>query len=93
MSSRVVSEDFIKQLQGYALTTAEIVYRLPDHKSLLQTYIWQDYDQAPRFPALHSVLEFWRKKLDGPLHSVRIAHIGLIKPAEIRNVRVLGRLH
>jgi uncharacterized protein Usg len=93
MSSRVVSEDFIKQLQGYALTTAEIVYRLPDHKSLLQTYIWQDYDQAPRFPALHSFLEFWRKKLDGPLHSVRIAHISLIKPAEIRNVRVMARLH
>ena len=93
MSSRVVSEDFIKQLQGYALTTAEIVYRLPDHKSLLQTYIWQDYDQAPRFPALHSFLEFWRKKLDGPLHSVRIAHIGLIKPAEIRNLRVLARLN
>jgi uncharacterized protein Usg len=92
MSSRVVSEDFIKQLQGYALTTAEIVYRLPDHKSLLQTYIWQDYDQAPRFPALHSFLEFWRKKLDGPLHSVRIAHIGLIKPAEIRNVRVMAQL-
>ena len=93
MSSRVVSEDFIKRLQGESLTTAEIVYRLPDHKSLLQTYIWQDYDQAPRFPALHSFLEFWRKKLDGPLHSVRIAHIGLIKPAEIRNVRVLARLH
>jgi uncharacterized protein Usg len=93
MSSRVVSEDFIKQLQGYALTTAEIVYRLPDHTSLLQTYIWQDYDQAPRFPALHSFLEFWRKKLDGPLHSVRIAHIGLIKPAEIRNVRVMAQLH
>ena len=92
MSSRVVSEDFIRQLQGYALTTAEIVYRLPDHKSLLQTYIWQDYDQAPRFPALHSFLEFWRKKLDGPLHSVRIAHIGLIKPAEIRNVRVMAQL-
>jgi uncharacterized protein Usg len=93
MSSRVVSEDFIKQLQGYALTTAEIVYRLPDHKSLLQTYIWQNYDQAPRFPALHSFLEFWRKKLDGPLHSVRIAHVGLIKPAEIRNVRLLAGLH
>lgn len=93
MTSRVVSEDFIRQLQGYTLTTAEIVYRLPDHKSLLQTYIWQDYDQAPRFPALHSFLEFWRNKLDGPLHSVRVAHIGLIRPAELRAVRELAWLH
>jgi uncharacterized protein Usg len=87
MSSHVVSGDFILQLQGYALTTAEIVYRMPDHQSVLQTYIWQDYDQAPRFPALHSFLEFWRRQLDGPLHSVRVAHVGLIQPAEIRAVR------
>ena len=93
MSSSVVPADFVRQLQGYSLTTAEIVYRLPDHQSLLQTYIWQDYDQAPRFPALHSFLEFWRRKLDGPLHSVRVAHVGLIKPAEIRSVMELARLH
>jgi uncharacterized protein Usg len=93
MASRVVSEDFIRQLQGYSLTTAEILYRLPDHRSVLQTYIWQDYDQAPRFPALQRFLEFWRQKLDGPLHSVRVAHVGLIKPAEIRAVTELARLH
>ena len=93
MASSVVSGDFVRQLQGYSLTTAEILYRLPDHRSLLQTYIWQDYDLAPRFPALHSFLEFWRKSLDGPLHSVRVAHVGLIKPAEIRAVRELARLN
>lgn len=93
MASCVVSEDFVRQLQGYSLTTAEILYRLPDHRSVLQSYIWQDYDQAPRFPALHKFLEFWRQKLDGPLHSVRVAHVALIKPAEIRNVMELARLH
>ena len=93
MASSVTSEDFIRQLQGYSLTTAEIVYRLPNYRSLLQTYIWQDYDMAPRFPALHSFLEFWRQKLEGPLHSVRIAHVALIKPAEIRAVREIARLH
>ncbi len=34
-------------LKGYGLTTAQILYRLPDHPSLLQTYIWQHYDLAP----------------------------------------------
>ncbi len=93
MKSCVVSEGFVRQLQGYSLTTAEIVYRLPDHRSLLQTYIWQDYDMAPRFPALTKFLEFWETKLEGPLHSVRVAHAGLIKPAEIRTVRDLTQLH
>ena len=33
----VVSEDFRKQVLGYGLTTAQILYRMPDHPSLLQT--------------------------------------------------------
>ncbi|MBV9569226.1 MAG: usg protein [Hyphomicrobiales bacterium] len=80
----MVSKGFLKQLAGYGLTTAEILYRLPDHPVFLQTYIWQDYDVAPRFPVLHDFLSFWTKKLDGPLYSVRVAHSKLIKPCELR---------
>lgn len=87
------SESFIKQLAGYGLTTAEILYRLPDHPRLLQAYIWQDYDIAPDFPSLIRFLTFWRQKLDGPLHSVRVGHSKLIKPAEIKAVDGEFRLH
>lgn len=74
------------QLAGYSLTTAEILYRMPDARSILQTFVWQQYDLAPRFPRLRRFLEFWERELDGPLHSVRVAHATLIKPAEIRSV-------
>jgi uncharacterized protein Usg len=84
MTTRVASPEFVRQLEGFRLTTAEILYRLPDHPALLQTYIWQDYDLAPQFPALMKFLTFWRDKLEGPLHSVRVAHCRLIGPAEIR---------
>lgn len=72
----------IAQLEGFSLTTAEILYRLPDHPSLLQSYLWQDYDLAPKFPKLRDFLGFWQQTLDGPLHRIRIAHARLIKPAE-----------
>ena len=85
MVSRVgVSEDFRKQVLGYGLTTAQILYRLPDHPSLLQTYVWQNYDLFPKFPALKDFLSFWQAKLDGPLHSVKVAHARLIRPAELK---------
>ncbi len=87
------SADFIKQLQGYGLTTAEILYHFPDHPHLLQTYIWQQYDLAPAFPDLQRFLAFWQAKLDGPLHSVRVAHERLIKPSEFRLVDGLFTLH
>src|SRR5712675_1306077 len=80
------SKDFQRQLEGYGLTTAQILYRLPDHPSLLQTYVWQDYDLCPKFPVLHRFLAFWLETLEGPLHSVTVAHSRLIKPAEIRTV-------
>ncbi len=83
----MVSKDFIRQLEGYGLTTAEILYKLPDHAGILQSYVWQDYDVAPRFPVLHDFLDFWRRELEGPLHSIRVAHAKLIKPSEIAMVR------
>ena len=82
----MISEDFRKQLEGYGLTTAKILYRLPDHPRLLQTFVWQDYDLFPRFPQLSRFLEFWRRELEGPLHSVTVAHARLIKPSDFRAV-------
>lgn len=88
-----VSEDFKRQLAGYGLTTAEIFYRRPDHRWLLQSYVWQNYDMFPNFPALKDFLAFWQKKLDGPLVSVTVAHSKLIKPAEIKAIDGVFRLH
>lgn len=89
----MVSSGFAKQIQGYGLTTAEILYRLPDHRSLLQSYVWQDYDLFPKFPELQKFLAFWQAKLDGPLFSVRVAHSRLIQPAELRAVDGVFQLH
>ena len=80
-------------LNGHGLTTAEILYRMPDARTLLQTYTWQDYDLAPDFPRLHDFLEFWQEKLDGPLHSVRYCHQHLIRPGEWRKVDGVITLH
>ncbi len=73
-----------RQLNGYRLTTAEIIYHRPDHPSLLQSYVWQDLDMAPRFPVLTRFLRFWENKLDGRLHTVRVASTGLVRPAAFR---------
>jgi len=83
---RRVDAAFRRQIDGYSLATAEIIYRMPDANSLLQTFVWQDYDMAPEFPELRKFLDFWERELDGPLHSVRVSHSALIKPAEFRMV-------
>lgn len=89
----IVSREFRLQMEGYGLTTAEIHYRLPDHPSLLQLFVWQEYDLAPRFPELHAFLDYWSRELEGALHSVRVAHQSLIQPSEWRAVDGIIALH
>jgi uncharacterized protein Usg len=78
--------EFGRSPGAYGLTTAEILYRRPDHLWLLQTFVWQEYDLCPMFPELNRFLNFWLEQLDGPLHSITVAHASLIKPSEIRTV-------
>ena len=73
-----------KQMNDFRLTTAEIFYHMPDFPTLLQSYIWQDYDIAPKFPTLLKFLDFWSKELDGKVHSVYVASQKIITPGEAR---------
>ena len=79
--------DMERQLQGYGLTTAQIIYRMPDHQAILQSYIWQHYDLAPNFPEMKRFLQFWQETLDGPLHSVRYVHRKLISAGDWRALK------
>lgn len=87
-----------KDVANYGLTTAGIYYVLPDfvkeyskisplhvdRPDLPQLYLWQEYDTWPQFPELRKFLKFWRTKIEGPLHSVTVAHARLIAPKELR---------
>ena len=80
------------QLKSYRLTTAEILYHLPDHPGLLQSYIWQDLDLAPRYPQLKRFLAFWEREIEGRLHSVRVGSALLISAGEMRHAKSLTYL-
>ncbi|MHB1104010.1 MAG: protein usg [Devosia sp.] len=88
-----VKQALVPEIDGYGLTTAQIIYRVPDHLKLLQEFVWQDYDLFPQFPGLNRFLAFWEEKLDGPLHSVTVAHALLVRPAELELLRGGYRLN
>ncbi|TCZ64318.1 hypothetical protein EXY23_06620 [Roseicella aquatilis] len=85
-------ESFVR-VPDWRLTTAEILYHMPDHPGVLQTFVWQKLDRAPVFPELTRFLEFWRREIEGPLHSVRVASSALIRPAELRYANGQFLLH
>jgi uncharacterized protein Usg len=82
------------QLRDYRITTAEILYHLPDHPAVLQSFIWQELDLAPDYPGLRKFLDFWSREIDGKLHSVRVGQAGrLITPPRMRHIDVNLSLH
>ena len=91
--SNDVSPEFLKKLEGYGLTTAEIEYGLPDYPDLLQLFIWQEYDVYPKMPRLVAFLGFWQRELDGPIRRVRFAHACALTPVEFKLLSGEYRLH
>ncbi|MBV9527082.1 MAG: Usg family protein [Acidisphaera sp.] len=83
----------LRHPHGYRLTTAEILYHLPDHPAVLQSFIWQQMDLAPRFPVLRKFLDFWDRELEGRLHSVRVASADLAGPGRWRHPGAWLQLH
>ncbi len=79
--------------QDYRLTTAEIMYHIPDYPDLLQSYLWQSLDRIPDFPKLNRFLSFWEKERDGTLHAVRIGYVGIIQPGEWRFAECMLSAH
>ncbi len=82
-----------RQLRGSRLTTAEVLYFMPDHPALLQRFLWQTDDVAPEFPRVHRFLEFWRLEIEAVIHSVTVSAVGLVTPAKLRIASFEGRLN
>src|SRR5262249_45005770 len=85
--------DLKPELRERRLTTAEIIYHLPDHPDLLQSFIWQKLDVAPDFPELRRFLEFWSRNIEGKLHSVKIGQARFAGRPRFRHVKTSFLLH
>ncbi|GAB5470610.1 MAG: usg protein [Rhodospirillales bacterium] len=74
------------QLKGYRLATAEILYYMPDHPAVLQSFVWQHYDLAPNYPRLGRFIDYWRREIEAVLHSVTVGRRELIAAPELKPV-------
>lgn len=81
-------EEIELKLKGWRLATAEVLYYLPDHPSLLQSFLWQTLDLAPAYPRIHRFLDFWRREIDAVIHSVRLASGETLAPPKLQTAKV-----
>jgi uncharacterized protein Usg len=77
------ADELTLRLHGWRLATAEVLYYMPDHPALLQSFVWQTLDLAPRYPRIHKFLDFWRREIDAVIHSVQLATGETLAPPKI----------
>jgi len=91
------THDLVRQLTGWRQITAEILYRMPDHPSLVQIFLWQEMDRwhddpDMMFPRLRQFCAWWNANLDGAIVQVRVAAARVITAGELRHVSAELRL-
>ena len=85
--------DFELMTAGYGLTLVRVTYPLPDFPSILQEFVWQEYDLYPQFPRVRQFLNYWEREIEVPIRRVELTHQRLIQPSEFRMVDHELRLH
>lgn len=85
----MATDELSLRLQGWRLATAEVLYYMPDHPALLQSFVWQTLDLAPGYPRIHKFLDFWRREIDAVIHSVQLATGEPLAPARIDTADLL----
>lgn len=83
------ADELTLRLQGWRLATAEVLYYMPDHPALLQSFVWQTLDLAPQYPRIHKFLDFWRREIDAVIHSVRLATGETLAPPRVSHADLL----
>lgn len=59
--------------RGYVPVTVAVLYYMPDHRSILNEFVWQTLDLRPRYPRVESFLDHWRREIEAVIAEVRIS--------------------
>lgn len=86
-------EEFALRLKGYSLVTVNVLYYMPDHRSLLNEFIWQTMDLKPRYPRIEQFLDYWRREIDAVIKEITICDSPVIEPTRYTKVDGLFRLN
>lgn len=78
---------FYQQLNdNFRLASILVVYRLPDHHSILQEFFWQTLDNPNGYPRMMKFINYWIEHIEAPIHSVKIANTEIISPNNFESV-------
>ena len=86
--ARIVDPEFEKAFsRGYKLVTVSVLYHMPDHRSLLNEFVWQTLDLTPKYPRVQKFLDYWRREIEAVIREVTIAEVEPLAARRISTVK------
>lgn len=70
--SRMNYKGLVMIIKRKSIVTLNILYWMPDHKNILQEFIWQTKDVKPEYPRVHKFLNFWHDNIDAVISEVML---------------------
>jgi uncharacterized protein Usg len=84
-----IDTDFEARLSaGYSMVTVSVLYWMPDHRNLLNEFVWQTLDLRPRYPRVERFIDYWRREIEAVINEVRITDGPILSPADWRTAKV-----
>lgn len=77
---------------GFELVTTEVLYRMPDHPRVLNTFVWQTYDRPPALPRVQAFIHHWQAEIEAQIAQVRIACASLLQPRDLLHIDGVWRI-
>ena len=77
--------DFATMLNGHVTVSVNVIYYMPDCKSLLNEFIWTTLDITPKYPRVKKFLDYWEANIEGKIKEVIICDGKPLNITEWRN--------
>ncbi len=65
-------------VRGFVPVTVAVLYWMPDHRSILNEFVWQTLDISPRYPRVERFLDHWRREIEATIAEVRLSAGGAL---------------
>ena len=79
--------------KGYSLVTVNVIYFLPDHRSLLNEFMWQTVDLQPKYPRVMKFLNYWKEHIDAVIKEIQLADSRSMKPRSFSRIEEITIRH
>lgn len=82
----IADDEFALRLKGYSVVTVNVLYYMPDHRSLVQEFIWQTMDIQPKYPRVMRFLDHWRREVDAVVKEILLCDDPQLGARKVREI-------